>query len=288
MVRAPAKINLVLEVLGKRQDGYHELKSIMQTINLYDILTFDRSVDIEIDCNIPDVKGKDNLVYKAIELMKTVTGNGEGVKVYIQKNIPVSAGLGGGSSDAAATLLALNYLWDLKFKRSELARLAENLGSDIPFFLFGGTASVEGKGEKVRSIRNINTTWFVIFLPDFNLPIKKTAMMYSKLKQTHYSQGQFYKNMMDSIIKDGRISENELYNVFESVVDEVFDNISSFADVFIKAGISRVNLCGAGPALYCLTENRRLAQRVYDILSKSYKRVFLVKSIKRLPKIIWL
>ncbi|HJX69733.1 MAG TPA: 4-(cytidine 5'-diphospho)-2-C-methyl-D-erythritol kinase, partial [Dehalococcoidia bacterium] len=146
-VYAPAKLNLVLEVLGKDND-YHQISSIVQAINLCDTLNFELEYEIQFKCNEPSLE-LDNLAMEAAELLRKVTHCSKGARIELYKHIPWGVGLGGGSSDAAATLLALNELWELRLPISELAHLASELGSDVPFFIYGGTALVEGVGERV-------------------------------------------------------------------------------------------------------------------------------------------
>jgi len=147
---APAKINLVLEVLAKRDDGYHEIRSLVQTISLCDVLSFELADKTSFECTEPSLQTSDNLVVQAAELVRKIGGYNKGAKIKLEKRIPRDAGLGGGSSDAATTLSALNGLWQLKLTTSDLVELAARLGSDVPFFIYGGTASMEGRGEKVR------------------------------------------------------------------------------------------------------------------------------------------
>jgi 4-diphosphocytidyl-2-C-methyl-D-erythritol kinase len=161
---APAKINLVLEVLGERDDGYHEIRSLVQTINLCDVLSFEPADEIAFECTEASLQTSDNLVVRAAELLREISGYQKGVKIKLEKRIPWGAGLGGGSSDAATTLSALNRLWELKLKASELIELATRLGSDVPFFIHGGTALIEGRGERVAPLAASMPGWFVLLL----------------------------------------------------------------------------------------------------------------------------
>ena len=148
-LRAHAKINLTLEVLGKRDDGFHDIVSIMQTIDLHDDVTLKRADDITLTCDDPDLAGEDNLALVAARKLKEVTGVDRGVDITLQKHIPVAAGLGGGSSDAASVLNGLNDLWELELELGALEEIATEIGSDVPYFLSGGTALVQGRGEHV-------------------------------------------------------------------------------------------------------------------------------------------
>src|SRR4030043_1892880 len=149
---APAKINLVLEVLSKRADGYHEIRSLIQAINLCDVFSFELADETSFECTEPSLQTSDSLVVQAAELLRKVGGYNKGAKIKLEKRIPWGAGLGGGSSDAAATLSALNRLWNLKLTISDLIEPAARLGSDVPFFIYGGTALIEGRGERVMPL----------------------------------------------------------------------------------------------------------------------------------------
>ena len=169
-VLAPAKVNLHLEVLGLREDGFHELAMVMQSIALYDELTLQKKEDglIKLFSNDTDLStGKDNLIVRAAELLKNKTSlNHLGVEIFLEKNIPIGAGLAGGSSDAAATLVALNKLWKLKFSNTELEILSRNLGSDVPFCISGGTQICFGRGEILEPINQTNNELAVLLLKD--------------------------------------------------------------------------------------------------------------------------
>ena len=152
VIETPAKVNLTLEVLGKRDDGYHEIASVMQAVSLFDTLTLSLAEDVQLIADVPELGTRDNLVYRAAELIKRVKRVDEGVEIRLNKGIPIAAGMGGGSSDAAATLLGLNLLWGLSLDTKELEGLAAQLGSDVPFFLSGGSALAEGRGERITPL----------------------------------------------------------------------------------------------------------------------------------------
>ena len=144
--KSPAKINLTLEVINRRKDGYHNISTIMQTINIFDLITYELDKNIVISSNIKELNSETNLIFKAVKLMRNKFNINQGVKIYLNKNIPISSGLGGGSSNAATTLIALNIMWGLNLKLSELISLAQSIGSDVPFFISRGTALISGKG----------------------------------------------------------------------------------------------------------------------------------------------
>ncbi len=162
---AYAKLNLTLEVIRKREDGYHDLASIIQTVQLHDVLEFSDSETIDFECSDETLAGDDNLVLQAAETLQKVAGVRQGAKINLNKRIPVSAGLGGGSADAAATLRGLNRLWNLGLSETELVEIATEVGSDVPFLVCGGTAIVSGRGERLERLPAPEHGWFVIVSP---------------------------------------------------------------------------------------------------------------------------
>ena len=164
-INAPAKINLTMEVLAKRADGYHEIRSVIQSIRLSDTLTFRESENMELRCTYPGWFAGLSLVSKATELIRESTGRYEGAIIEVEKHIPLMAGLGGDSSDAAAVLIGLDRLWEMKLSDNELATLAAKLGSDVPFFLHGGTALMEGRGEKITPLPALPRHYIVLVNP---------------------------------------------------------------------------------------------------------------------------
>ena len=197
---APAKINLVLEVMGKRDDGYHEIRSLVQAISLYDVLSFEGAERISLACTEASLQSSDNLVIQAAELLKEISGCDRGVRIGLEKRIPWGVGLGGGSSDAAAALLALNKLWELDLASSDLVGLASILGSDVPFFIHGGAALVEGRGEKVTPLVASLPSWFVLLLPPLPKMPHKTRELYSRLDDQHFSGGEFTAKAAETIL----------------------------------------------------------------------------------------
>ena len=185
MAEAPAKLNLVLEIVGKRPDQFHELRSLMVAVNLCDQLTFENLVarEIELSCDLPQLSvGPENLIVRAAKLLQQKTGYGHGARIELIKRIPWAAGLGGGSSDAAATLAGLSKLWNLNLSRQELASLGGELGSDIPFFFETPAAWCLGRGERVRSIPLGKTLHFVLVSPEVGLA---TVEVYRELGCTN-------------------------------------------------------------------------------------------------------
>ena len=177
-VLAPAKINLTLRVRGKRPDGYHALESVMQMLTLADVLTYDSAQDFRFTCSDPALENDDNLVVRAARLLQARCPRPCGAHLHLEKRIPAQAGLGGGSSDAAAALLALNELWEIRLPLDELQTLAATLGSDVPFFLYTPTALVRGRGESVTPIPALLPAYVALAKPAAGL---STAQVYAAL-----------------------------------------------------------------------------------------------------------
>ncbi len=247
-VEAPAKINLVLEVLGKDGD-HHRISSIIQTISLYDVLKFQLAEGISFECSEPDLV-QDNLVVAAAMLLRKTAGCSKGVQIELHKSIPWGKGLGGGSSDAAATLLTLNRIWEIGMALSDLAGLAFELGSDVPFFIYGGTALVEGKGEKVTPLQSLHPTWFVLLLPPVPGVGNKTRQLYSKLDASCFTGGGFVQRALASLSQGEVLASNFMFNAFDRVAFDFFPGLCGCKISFEEAGASSVHLTGSGPCLF--------------------------------------
>jgi 4-diphosphocytidyl-2-C-methyl-D-erythritol kinase len=257
-VYAPAKINLVLEVLGKDND-YHRISSIVQSIDLCDVLNFQLDEEVCFECDVPSLK-RDNLVPQAANLLKESTKCSLGTRIELRKHIPWGVGLGGGSSDAAATLLALNELWELRLALPELVQLASELGSDVPFFIHKGTALVEGKGEKVTPLPSLPSTCFVLLVPPLLKISGKTRQMYDRLDATYYTEGRFIQQAL-SYLKQGKmIGHSLMFNVFEMVAFDLFPGLDKYLKTLEEAGATGVYLAGSGPCLFTFFSEEKQAK----------------------------
>ncbi|MBF8266772.1 MAG: hypothetical protein HW388_280 [Dehalococcoidia bacterium] len=266
-VKAWAKVNLTLEVLGKRGDGYHQVASVMQTIDLCDELRLAPSDQLMLSCNVASLETPDNLVLKAATLLKKQTGYSGGAEIYLNKAIPLASGLGGGSSDAAATLKALNRLWGLGLSPEELRALAADLGSDVPFFLQGGTALVEGWGEEVCPLRPLSQVYFVLLVPSLEIP-RKTATLYGHMTPEGYTDGSASLRLRRSIEGGKRPNGKLLFNAFQEVAFDLFPSLAVYRRAMLEAGAGWVRLTGTGPALYTFAASSKkalaLAQRLRE------------------------
>lgn len=250
-----AKINLGLEVVRKREDGYHDLAMVMTSLNLCDDLYFEdnENGDIYIDCEmLKDLPIEHNLVYKAIDLIKKTYKIDKGVNVRIEKRIPEQAGLGGGSADAAATLRAINKLWNLGLSLEELANLGSTIGSDIPFCVFNKTAKVTGKGEKIEFIKEIPCSYVVLVFPNFKA---STGEIFKRYIIADRSEGKIEK--LIASIEEGKIVSisNCLFNDLESAINN--NEIFEIKKDLFKCGSLGSLMTGSGSTVYglCLNED---------------------------------
>jgi 4-diphosphocytidyl-2-C-methyl-D-erythritol kinase len=272
-IYAPAKINLVLEVLGKDND-YHLISSIIQAIDLYDVLTFELDDGIYFECDEPSLE-VDNLVAKAATLLKENTKCSLGARIELRKRIPWGMGLGGGSSDAAATLLALSKLWKLRLPLSELRSLASKLGSDVPFFVYGGAALVEGRGDKVTPLPSLPPTWFVLLVPPLPRIAGKTKQMYDKLHTADFTQGQFVRAALLSLMQGRAIDPALMFNVFEKIAFDSLPELVKYRKVLQEAGAPAVYLAGSGPCLFALFSGEKEARDLYSRLTEQGLECYL-------------
>ena len=214
---APAKINLTLEVTGRRSDGYHEMRSILQSIDLCDTISLQIAQGIELVCDAPELVSTENLVVRATRLIQEMTGCPKGVRIELKKHIPLAAGLGGGSSDAAATLLGLNELWGLSLSAEELVEVASRVSSDTAFFVYGGTALVEGRGERVRQLPSLIPVWTIVAMPPSPTMPQKTEHLYASLTMSNFTTGEITRQVAELISEGREIVPSLLFNTFEDV-----------------------------------------------------------------------
>lgn len=275
---SPAKVNLVLEVLGKRPDGYHELRSIVQTIDLCDILYLEAADEVSFECTEPILNKPDNLVVAAAELLKENSGYGGGAKIRLEKHVPWGAGLGGGSSNAATTLLALNELWGLKLSVADLTSLAAGLGSDVPFFIRGGTALVEGRGERVTPLPALKPLWLVVVVPPhFGMP-EKTRHLYSLLRPEHYTTGEAVSRALQILNAKGEIPPSLMYNTFDTVAFQAFPGLEHYWRTFHQAAAGHIHLAGSGPALFAVVKDHSRAEGLAASLAERGLKAFATQT----------
>jgi len=278
-VYAPAKVNLVLEVLGKNND-YHQISSIVQSIDLCDVLNFQIDEEICFECAEPSLK-RDNLVTQAAALLKERTKYSCGARIELRKHIPWGVGLGGGSSDAAATLIALNELWRLGLPLSELVHLASKLGSDVPFFIHKGTALVEGKGEKVTPLPSLSSTSFVLLVPPLPKMSGKTKQMYNHLRVVDFTERKFVEQALKSLRQGKTIQYDLMFNVFERIAFDFFPKLDKYRKILKEEGAPRICLAGSGPCLFTFFLEAKEAGELFSRLQKRKMECYLAFSFPR-------
>jgi 4-diphosphocytidyl-2-C-methyl-D-erythritol kinase len=280
---APAKINLILEVLGRRGDGFHEIRSLLQTISLGDTLSFELAEGIHLRCSDLRLESPDNLAFQAASLLREVTGCRQGARIEIDKVIPVTSGLGGGSSDAATTLKGLNGLWETGLSLPELLQLASRLSSDASFFLYGGTALAEGKGERVSPLAPWPKNWLVLLIPPLPEPPRKTAGLYASLHFAHFTQGELADRTREMLSRGEGVDPSLLFNVFEKVAFDYFPGLDGYWRGFLEAGAESVHLAGSGPALFTLVKEEAEAKRLYRRLQQQGLESYLSSTLEAMP-----
>lgn len=265
-LKAYAKINLTLEVQGRRDDGYHDIVSVMQAVDLCDEITLEPAVTNSLECDRPELESPDNLALRAANLLQETSGVSQGARISLKKGIPIAAGLGGGSSDAATVLTGLNELWGLGMSIEELTPLAATLGSDVPFFLHGGTAMVSGRGERVRPLPLADIPWIVILSPSIDVP-DKTATVYSKLTSANYTSGGLTRKLEARIRGGGDVPPQFLFNTFDDIARDAFPGLSGYWDRFHSVGAREIHLAGSGPSMFAPVSRRELGTAFQLLLS---------------------
>ncbi len=278
-ILAPAKINLTLEVLKKRADGFHEIRSVVQTINLCDSISLKRAKRLVIQCDTDGWLAEESLISRAADLLKETSGYTDGAFMQLSKKIPLVMGLGGDSSDAAAILLGLNKLWELSLPPGELAQLASQLGSDVPLFLFGGTALMQGRGEIVSPLPPLSPNWIVLMIPPVFREKGKTGKLYAALTKDHYTNGLKTERMVSLLTKGREIAPDNLFNAFEGIAGDSFKGLDEYHRKFLKSGATDVHLAGSGPALYTLLKEEKRAKKIYRNLKKCGLETFCTQTL---------
>ncbi len=278
-LKAYAKINLTLEVLAKRPDGYHDVASILQTISLSDTLTFEPGKTLDFHCDVPTLQTPDNLVLKAARLLQESSEYKKGALIRLTKSIPIAAGLGSGATDAAAALVGLNRLWELHLSLEKLAGLASKLGSDVTFFLYGGTALAKGRGEEITPLPPAPEFWLLLLKPTMELLPDKTAQLYSRLNRSHYTSAQHTEKLLTHLNHGGDVDDSFLFNVFERVAFDFFPALPDFRLILAKAGVGSVHLAGSGPTLFALVPDKSRGEVILSRLKKERLEAYLVHTI---------
>lgn len=282
-LRALAKINLGLDVLRKREDGYHELRMIMQTINMYDQLDIEisKTPGIKITTNLPFIPvNESNLVYKAAKLLMDEFQVEQGITVDLQKFIPVAAGMAGGSSDAAAALVGINRLFKLGLSQKELMDRAVNIGADVPYCVMRGTALAEGIGEKLTRITQVPDCFVLIGKPGINV---STKAAYESLQLDKISSHPDIDGMIGDIERGDLLAMTQkMGNVFEPGIIEKYPVIGEIKALMESHGALKAMMSGSGPTVFGIFDNREKMEAAAEVLRESRlaKTVFATEVTK--------
>lgn len=279
-IKARAKVNLTLNILEKRKDNYHNLESIFQIINLYDEIFIEKTNtdEIEIVGNINDIKLEDNIIYKAYKKLKIEYKKIAGIKLKINKKIPMQAGLAGGSTDCANFIIAIDKLYSLNMSRDKMEEIGKSLGADVVPCMYSSVIKVEGIGEKTTQIKS-NLNYYIVILKPKS--ICSTKEMYNKLDSMKYISQINTSQILDAIDKKNieKLSQN-LYNDFEKVTDN-YKYINEAKENLLKFGALNALLAGSGSAVFGIFGNKETAYKAYNVLKSNYETYITTTYNKR-------
>ncbi|MGE5593337.1 MAG: 4-(cytidine 5'-diphospho)-2-C-methyl-D-erythritol kinase [Betaproteobacteria bacterium] len=316
LIVARAKLNLTLDIVGQRPDGYHELESVVQSIDLYDGVALGstpvhpvsgrgRELGVTLACDDPLVPlGHENLAFKAALALSRFAGVGAAVWVDIRKTIPVGAGLGGGSADAAAVLLGLNELWGLGLDEAELARIGATVGADVPFCLTGGTGVIRGKGELVEKLPALENVWFVVVVPGQRINTAEAYAAYDQLAADEAAGGRggtpggddnvarATPAMLEAVsARDVRRIAAGLANDLGRAAANMVPEIERVKQALLGAGALGVGMSGSGPAVFGIAEDEKTARQMRRRVRETYDTTFVCCSaasgLERVPVRRW-
>lgn len=279
VARSYAKINLTLDVLGRRADGYHDVEMIMQTVSLFDLIIIDKTYsNIVVNTNLKYLPNNDkNIAYKAAKLFLEKTGARGGVQIMIHKNIPVAAGLAGGSGNGAAVLCAMNKLFNADFSVEELCEMGAQLGADVPYCIVGGTQLASGIGEVLKPLPDMKKSTILIVKPPINV---STGTVYEQIDnapiETRPDTEKIIGALTDGDIKT--VAEN-MCNVMESVTETMYPVIGGIKKKMLLNGASGAVMSGSGPSVFGIFEDENKAKLSHDSFAHQYRDVFLVKTL---------
>jgi 4-diphosphocytidyl-2-C-methyl-D-erythritol kinase len=274
VLESPAKVNLRLEILGKREDGYHELKTLFQKISLHDTLHFSlkQAEGISIKTDHPDLPvGKTNLIYRASQSILKKSKYKGGITVEVEKRIPLGAGLGGGSSNAATTLKALNQLLKVKLSQKELMELGLEVGADVPFFFLEGAALGSGIGERLKKIE-VPDLWFILIYPNFEV---STRWAYQRFDKSRIVEGLTNRNSrinLDKFLGTAKGVSEILFSHLEAAVSEEYPQIGVMKKMLFSAGAMGALMTGSGPTVFGIFQKERETTKAYEKVKRLTSR----------------
>lgn len=279
LIKAYAKVNLSLDVIGKREDGYHELEMLMQTIDLYDVININKATKgINITSNKAYLPTDDrNLCYKAAQLFMDKYEVNDGIDININKNIPVAAGLAGGSTDAAAVLKAMRDIYEVKASNEQLMELALKIGADVPYCIVGGTALCEGIGEKITKLHSFNNHILIVIKPPFGVSTKEVYQNIDISKIYKHPDTECLVRAIEDNDLD-YVSKN-MKNVLENVTLRKHSILKDIKNSMIKYGALGAMMSGSGPTVFAFFEDMLKAQYCYEKFKTKYNEVFITRTI---------
>lgn len=280
IIKAFAKINLALDVLGKRQDGYHEVETIMQGIDLHDIIALEPAPQgINLSCNWKELgTGPSNLAYRAAGLLMK-NYNISGVKIHLEKKIPLAAGLAGGSTDAAAVLLGINQLFSLGLSMEKLQELAATLGSDVPFCLSPLTALARGRGEVINELSPCPQLRLVLLKPSFGVSTKE---VYEHIDKVKISRRPNVQELIRAIKSQNiNLLFTSIGNVLEYSTFDLYPQMRFFRQELLDKGASSVMMSGSGPTMVAFLQDTMSAHQMVTVLKKQYGHVFATVTLRQ-------
>ena len=280
-VKAYAKLNLTLDILRRREDGYHDLSMVMQSISLHDTVCLRETGtgDITLESGAEFLPcDRENLGYRAAEaFFGALSIENPGIAIEIEKRIPVCAGMAGGSADAAAVLRGLRALYAPNLSVEELCRIGERVGSDVPYCVFGGTALAEGRGEKLTRLPAVPDCWAVIAKPPF--PVS-TPELFGCVRTKKLTCHPDTRGMLHSLEKGDLAGIlHRVYNVFEEVLPEKYGEVFSIKDRMLDLGAESACMTGSGPTVFGLFTDRKAAESACEALRKDYSQCYLTKMV---------
>jgi len=280
-VQAPAKVNLTLRVLGRRPDGYHDLESVVAAVTLFDVLEFSASDDLHLACEgIPVSAGEDNLVLRAARLLQDESGTRAGARVRLQKRIPPGRGFGGGSADAAATLVALDALWGLGLAREDLVRLGARVGSDVPFFFGSPVAILRGRGERLKAVGARAPWWLALAWPDYGLATAEVYAALDRLAESVNGRPEATA-ILDALEGPASGAAALLVNDLEGAARRVRADGMDLRAVFRQSGAEAVGMTGSGSAYFALADTEGQARRYRDAARAAGAEATVVRPLRK-------
>ena len=284
ILKAPAKVNLHLEIKGRRSDGYHEILSIVQCIPLYDhihICSLKKKHALRVVCD-PSLPGGHNIAALAVERFRKIRGIDDGIEVKIEKTIPVGAGLGGGSSDAAAVLTGLNKLFGSVLKPKELRDLASQLGSDVPLFLGDSAALVSGRGENITDLAARQDFNLVLVYPGFPISTQDAYHWFDQAAESCHS-GSSHPADLRFQYEQKRVDSWDFFNAFQYVVECRYPVIKRITEILRRSGAHIAGVTGSGSSVFGVFTDGKAARSAEDTLARANHRVWMLVPLKNDP-----